>query len=137
MQSVERQQTFRRNIASMLRVEGMPSAFTLVSCSAYSSNLKKDVICPSQTPADCTALYPTSTLQIKIKLKQINIIFILKSIGSRDSSVGIATRLSTGWTTRRGGSSSQKFSLLHIVQTGSGVHPTSYKMGTGGKEAGA
>jgi hypothetical protein len=24
------------------------------------------------------------------------------------------------------------FSLLHIVQTGSGVHPTSYKMGTGG-----
>jgi hypothetical protein len=26
----------------------------------------------------------------------------------------------------------QKFSLLHIVQTGSGVHPTSYKMGTGG-----
>jgi hypothetical protein len=22
--------------------------------------------------------------------------------------------------------------LLHIVQTGSGVHPTSYKMGTGG-----
>jgi hypothetical protein len=25
-----------------------------------------------------------------------------------------------------------QFSLLHIVQTGSGVHPTSYKMGTGG-----
>jgi hypothetical protein len=24
------------------------------------------------------------------------------------------------------------FSLLHIVQTGSGVHPTSYKVGTGG-----
>jgi hypothetical protein len=24
------------------------------------------------------------------------------------------------------------FSLLHIVQTGSGVHPTSYKMDTGG-----
>jgi hypothetical protein len=35
-----------------------------------------------------------------------------------------------------GGSSSpgrvKKFSLLHIVQTGSGIHPTSYKMGTGG-----
>jgi hypothetical protein len=27
---------------------------------------------------------------------------------------------------------SKRFSLLHIVQTGSGVHPTSYKMGTGG-----
>jgi hypothetical protein len=29
------------------------------------------------------------------------------------------------------------FTLLHIVQTGSGVHPTSYKMGTGGKAAGS
>jgi hypothetical protein len=26
----------------------------------------------------------------------------------------------------------QEFSLLHVVQTGSGVHPTSYPMGTGG-----
>jgi hypothetical protein len=26
----------------------------------------------------------------------------------------------------------KKFSLLHIVQTGSGVQPTSYKMGTRG-----
>jgi hypothetical protein len=26
----------------------------------------------------------------------------------------------------------QKFSLLHIVQTDSGVHPASYPMGTGG-----
>jgi hypothetical protein len=25
-----------------------------------------------------------------------------------------------------------QFSLLHIVHTGSGVHPTSYKMSTGG-----
>jgi hypothetical protein len=25
---------------------------------------------------------------------------------------------------------SQEFSLLHVVQTGSGVHPTSYTMGT-------
>jgi hypothetical protein len=31
----------------------------------------------------------------------------------------------------------QEFSLLHFVQTGSGVHPTSYTMGTGGKAAGA
>jgi hypothetical protein len=42
----------------------------------------------------------------------------------------------SGWMTRRGGSSSpgrvKKFSLFHIVQTASGVHPTSYKMGTGG-----
>jgi hypothetical protein len=26
----------------------------------------------------------------------------------------------------------QEFSLLHFVQTGSGVHPTSHPMGTGG-----
>jgi hypothetical protein len=51
----------------------------------------------------------------------------------------------TGWTTE--GSElelrkSQEFSLLHLVQIGSGVHPPSYPMGTGGyfpgcKEAGA
>jgi hypothetical protein len=27
---------------------------------------------------------------------------------------------------------SHEFSLLHVVQTGSGIHPTSYPMGTGG-----
>jgi hypothetical protein len=32
-----------------------------------------------------------------------------------------------GFESRQG----TKFSLLHIVQTCSGVHPTSYKMGTG------
>jgi hypothetical protein len=42
-------------------------------------------------------------------------------------------RLATGWTTE--GSESregQEFSLLHVVRTGSGVHPTSFPMGTGG-----
>jgi hypothetical protein len=54
--------------------------------------------------------------------------------GSRDSSVGIATGY--GLDDQGGGSSIpgrvNKFSLLHIVQTGPGVHPTSYKMGTRG-----
>jgi hypothetical protein len=52
---------------------------------------------------------------------------------SRDSAVGIAT--GSGWTTegseletRQG----QEFSLLYVVQTGSGVHPTSYPIVTGG-----
>jgi hypothetical protein len=36
--------------------------------------------------------------------------------------------LAAGWTTQKG----QEFSLLHVVQTGSGVHPTSYPIGTGG-----
>jgi hypothetical protein len=52
---------------------------------------------------------------------------------SRDSSVGIATGY--GLDDQGGGSSRpgrvKKFSLLHIVQTGSGVQPASYKMGTG------
>jgi hypothetical protein len=43
-----------------------------------------------------------------------------------DSSVGIAT----GWTAGRAGA--RDFQFLHSVQTGSGAHPTSYSMGTGG-----
>jgi hypothetical protein len=53
---------------------------------------------------------------------------------SRDSSVGIATGY--GMDDQGGGSSSpgnvNTFSLFHIVQTGSGVHPTSYPMCTEG-----
>jgi hypothetical protein len=44
-------------------------------------------------------------------------------------------RLATGWTTERSNFESrygQEFLLLRVVQTGSGVHPTSYTMGTGG-----
>jgi hypothetical protein len=52
---------------------------------------------------------------------------------SQDSAVGIAIGY---WLDDRGvgvrvpvGS---RISLLHVVQPGSGVHPTSYPMGTGG-----
>jgi hypothetical protein len=63
-------------------------------------------------------------------------------IWSRDSSVGTATGY--GLNDRGVGVRvpvGQEFSLLHVVQTGSGVHPTSYPMGTrgsfpGGKAAG-
>jgi hypothetical protein len=44
-------------------------------------------------------------------------------------------RLATGWTTKGSEFESrwgQEFSLLHVVQTGSGVHPASYTMDTGG-----
>jgi hypothetical protein len=44
-------------------------------------------------------------------------------------------RLATDWTTAESEFESrywQEFSLLHVAQTGSGVHPTSYPMGTGG-----
>jgi hypothetical protein len=52
---------------------------------------------------------------------------------SRDSSVGIAT----GYGLEDGGVGvrnqvKQEFLLLHVVQTGSGVHRTSYTMGTAG-----
>jgi hypothetical protein len=61
-------------------------------------------------------------------------------VGSRDSSVGIAT----GWTTEGSEFESwwvQDFSPLHVVQISSGAHPTSYPMGTtssfpGGKAVG-
>jgi hypothetical protein len=46
---------------------------------------------------------------------------------SRDSIINIATEglEFQSWK-------DQEFSLLHVVQTGSGVHPTSYPMGTRG-----
>jgi hypothetical protein len=56
---------------------------------------------------------------------------------SRDSSVGIATDY--GLDDRGVGvrvSVGLEFFLLHVVQTGSGVHPTSYPMGTGVKGRG-
>jgi hypothetical protein len=52
--------------------------------------------------------------------------------------VGIAQSvyiLATDWTTEGSEFESrwgQEFSLLHVVQTGSGDHPASYTMGTGG-----
>jgi hypothetical protein len=51
---------------------------------------------------------------------------------SRDSVVGIAT--GNGLDDRGVGFRvpvGSEFSLLHVVQTGSGTHPTSYPMGTG------
>jgi hypothetical protein len=61
----------------------------------------------------------------------IIIIHIITSI-SRDSSVGIATGLDDQGRREFESRQGKKFSLFHIVQTGSGVHPTSYKMGTVG-----
>jgi hypothetical protein len=42
--------------------------------------------------------------------------------------------MATDWTTEGsefGSGQGQEFYLLHVVQTGSGIHPTSYPMGTG------
>jgi hypothetical protein len=57
---------------------------------------------------------------------------------SRESVVGIAT----GYGLDKGGvgvpspGRVKNFSLLQVVQTGSGVHPTSYPTGTGGSSLG-
>jgi hypothetical protein len=63
---------------------------------------------------------------------------VLDKLRSRDSAVGIAT--SYGLDDRGSEFESpwgQEFSLLYVVQTGCGVHPTSYPMDTGGRAAGA
>jgi hypothetical protein len=59
--------------------------------------------------------------------------FIMLMTGIRDSAVGIATGYGLedreiGVRVRR----VQEFSLLHVVQTGSGAHSASYAMGTAG-----
>jgi hypothetical protein len=57
---------------------------------------------------------------------------------SRDNTVGTAISY---WLDDRGVEvrvrCGKEFSLLHVVQTGSEVHPTSYPMGSGGKAVGA
>jgi hypothetical protein len=60
------------------------------------------------------------------------LMIFLSLSGSRDSAVGIATDY--GLDDQRVGVRvpvGQEFSLLHVVQTGSGAHLASYPMGTG------
>jgi hypothetical protein len=62
-------------------------------------------------------------------IQKVNLLLYLRS---RDSSVGILTGY--GLDDRGVGGESrycQEFSLLHVVQTGSGLHPVSYPIGTG------
>jgi hypothetical protein len=64
-------------------------------------------------------------------MKLLIFTIILSHYRSRDSSVAIAT----GYGMKDGGVGvrvpiRQEFSLLHVVQTGSGVHTTYYTMGT-------
>jgi hypothetical protein len=59
-------------------------------------------------------------------------ILILSSSRSRCSAVTV----SRVGAERRGSIPGKNFSLRHRVQIGSGVHPASYPVGTGGKAAG-
>jgi hypothetical protein len=55
-------------------------------------------------------------------------------LGNRESAVTIAT-IATGWKTEGSefeSRESKEFLLLHVVETGFGVHPVSYPMYTGG-----
>jgi hypothetical protein len=69
----------------------------------------------------------------------LRLIFILSHLlQSRESAVGIATGYGVD---DQGGEVpapvGAKISLLHFVQTGSGVHPPSYPRGTGGSFSGS
>jgi hypothetical protein len=76
------------------------------------------------------ALRVMNKIILTTNTKAENIKSSLRLIGSRDSSVGIA--ISYGLDDQEGRELGKKFSLLHIVQIGSGVHPTSYELGTEG-----
>jgi hypothetical protein len=63
-----------------------------------------------------------------------------KKLFFRTGIMQLVWRLTTGWTAEGSGFQSrygQEFSLLHVVQTGPGVHPASYPMGTGDSFPGA
>jgi hypothetical protein len=51
--------------------------------------------------------------------------------GSRDSVIGIVTRLRAGWTGVQVPAGARDFLFSKTVQTSSGGHPTSFSMGTG------
>jgi hypothetical protein len=76
----------------------------------------------------------SSFLLFPIITKNTNELFvILQKHASRGSAVAITTGY--GLDDRGAGVRvpvGQEFSLLHVVQTGSGAHPASYPMGTGG-----
>jgi hypothetical protein len=60
------------------------------------------------------------------------------SICSRDSSVGVASRLQNGRLRSRDSipDRGKRFFSVHNVQTGSTAHPASYTMGNGSNAAG-
>jgi hypothetical protein len=103
-----------------------------------------DQLCKAETlPLQQVVHMPTTTL------KELILQWYLRKIYNPNLEAGIAQsvlQLATGWTTE--GSEfrvpvwSKLCSLLHVVQTGSGVHPTSYPISIGdsfpgGKAAGA
>jgi hypothetical protein len=85
----------------------------------------------SPQPSDSDISVP---VRINHKIQNLNLLAVIKS---RDSSVGIAL----GYGLEDRGSrvrfpvGAGNFSLQHRVQNGSGDHPASYPMGTGGKAA--
>jgi hypothetical protein len=59
--------------------------------------------------------------------------FSIKILYAFSSSPTVWTSKGSEFKSRCG----QEFSLLHVVQTGSGVHPSSYPIGTGGSFSGS
>jgi hypothetical protein len=114
--------------------------------SKLTSSAQRNTTIPCQSPF-CQELiftYPRFYIcSVSIRGIITLCIYHLWLVQSRDSAVGIATGYGlddrgVGVRVQEG----QEFSLLHVVQTGSGVHPTSYPMGNvgsflGGRAAGA
>jgi hypothetical protein len=79
-----------------------------------------------------------SFLHLSYIYKAMEIFITYPNIGA-----GVAQsvwQLATGWTTEGSEFESgkfQEFSPLHVVQTGTEAHPTSYQMGTGGSFPGS
>jgi hypothetical protein len=95
--------------------------------------------CPASRPGRFTPMEKRPPYPVDKKLSYQLFSYSNKKMSilhkSRDSSVGIAT----GYGLEDGGVGvrvpvRQQFSLLHVVQTSSGVHPTSYP-GVGGVNA--
>jgi hypothetical protein len=65
------------------------------------------------------------TLYRLLQLQEPGLVGIATSYGLDDRGVRVQVQVES------------KFSLLHVIQIGSEVHPTSYSLGSGGKAAGA
>jgi hypothetical protein len=64
-------------------------------------------------------------------MKTLFFVILRIIIGRRDNSVGKATGCGAAEGSDFEFRKDQDFSLLDVVQTGSGAHPASYPMGTG------
>jgi hypothetical protein len=103
------------------------------SCFVYSSSLKIEILCPSETSVN---IWWTALSYIP-EVGTVNFIHCHTiSYNSFDSSLGLVTGCGLdGRSSIRG--RGRDFCVLHSVQAGSGTYPAFCLLGIGGKTAGA